>query len=179
MNYFITKIPNKRELQQIAFNHSSDINFKDFMNLYKKFTAKPYSFLVMDATLVSDNFHISEKNVLKNIQKIILTIDYKIRYEKLQYNINREAAKIKVLTSGKIDTFEYFTGEEILPFDQSRIIEQAKFTYSPLVKAFEKETKTIEKQYEQQIKPFEGHGKQLIEYRGQKDSLELLKQKKI
>ena len=123
--------------------------------------------------------HISEKNVLKNIQKIILTIDYKIRYEKLQYNINREAAQIKVLTSGKIDTFEYFTGEEILPFDQSRIIEQAKFTYSPLVKAFEKETKTIEKQYEQQIKPFEGHGKQLIEYRGQKDSLELLKQKKI
>ena len=62
MNYFITKIPNKRELQQIAFNHSSDINFKDFMNLYKKFTAKPYSFLVMDATLVSDNSsHFREK----------------------------------------------------------------------------------------------------------------------
>ena len=49
------KIPNKRELQQIAFNHSSDIDFKDFINLYKKCTAKPYSFLVIDATLASDN----------------------------------------------------------------------------------------------------------------------------
>ena len=49
------KISNKRELQQIAFNHSSDIDFKDFMNLYIKRTAKQYSFLVIDATLVSDN----------------------------------------------------------------------------------------------------------------------------
>ena len=53
--YFIMKIPNKQELQQIAFNHSSDIDFKDFMNLYKKCTAKTYSFLVIDATLASDN----------------------------------------------------------------------------------------------------------------------------
>ena len=59
--YLIVKIPNKRELQQIAFNNSSDIDFKDFMNLYKKCTAKPYSFLVIDATLVSDNLNISEK----------------------------------------------------------------------------------------------------------------------
>ena len=43
-HYFITKIPNKQELQQIAFNHSSDIDFKDFINLYKKFVSKPYSF---------------------------------------------------------------------------------------------------------------------------------------
>ena len=49
--YFIMKIPNKRELQQNAFNHSSDIYFKDFMNLYKKCTAKPYSFLLTDTTL--------------------------------------------------------------------------------------------------------------------------------
>ena len=54
-HYFIVKIPNKRELQQIAFNHSSDIDFKYFINLYKKCTAKPYSFLVIDATLASDN----------------------------------------------------------------------------------------------------------------------------
>ena len=50
-----------------------------------------------------------------------MTIDYKIRDEKLQYNVNREAAKIRVLTSGKIDTYEYLTGEERLPFEQSRI----------------------------------------------------------
>ena len=49
------KIPNKRELQQLAFNHSSNIDFQDFMNLYKKCTSKPYSFLVIDTTLTSDN----------------------------------------------------------------------------------------------------------------------------
>ena len=48
------KIPNKRELQQITFNHSSDIDFKDFMNLYKKCNGKPYSFLVIDTSLASD-----------------------------------------------------------------------------------------------------------------------------
>ena len=49
------KIPNKRELQQIALNHSSDLNSKDFINIFKKYTAKPYSFLVNDTTLASDN----------------------------------------------------------------------------------------------------------------------------
>ena len=49
------KIPNKRELQQIALNHSSDIDFKDFMNIYKKYTKEPYSFLVNDTTLPSDD----------------------------------------------------------------------------------------------------------------------------
>ena len=49
------KIPNKRELQQIASNHSSDIDFKDFMKLYKDYTKEPYSFLVNDTTLSSDN----------------------------------------------------------------------------------------------------------------------------
>ena len=50
-HYFVRKIPNKRELQQIAFNHSSHIDFEDFMNLYKKSTTEPYSFLVIDITL--------------------------------------------------------------------------------------------------------------------------------
>ena len=54
-HFFILKIPNKRELQQIALNHSSDIDFKDFMNIYKKYTKEPYSFLVNDTTLPSDN----------------------------------------------------------------------------------------------------------------------------
>ena len=67
-----------------------------------------------------------------------MTIDDKIKDAKLQYNSKREAAKISALSSGKIDKHEYFTGEEILPSDQSRIIEQDKFTYSPLNKAVEK-----------------------------------------
>ena len=54
-HFFIAKIPNKRELQQIAINHSSDISTKDFANIYRKCTAEPYSFLVNDATLASDN----------------------------------------------------------------------------------------------------------------------------
>ena len=66
-HYFIMKIPSKQELQQTAFNHSSDIDFKDFMNLYKKFTAKPYSFLVIDTTLVSDNPSRFRKNLLERI----------------------------------------------------------------------------------------------------------------
>ena len=59
------KIPNKRELQQIALNHSSDIDFKDFMKIYKKCTAEPYSLLVNDAALASDNLLRFRKNLPK------------------------------------------------------------------------------------------------------------------
>ena len=60
-----------------------------------------------------------------------MTINDQIRDEKLQYDINREAAKISALSSGKIDKYEYLTDEEILPSNQQQIIEQAEFTYSP------------------------------------------------
>ena len=63
------------------------------------------------------------------IQKLIMTIDDKIRYKKLQYDFSREAAKILILTSGKIDQYKYITGEEILPSNQRQLIEQAKFIY--------------------------------------------------
>ena len=63
--FFIMKIPNKRELQQIALNHSPDIDFKDFMKIYKKCTAKPYSFLVNDATLQSNDPLRFRKNLLE------------------------------------------------------------------------------------------------------------------
>ena len=81
-----------------------------------------------------------------------MTIDDQIRDEKLQYDINREAARISTLSSGKIDKYEYLTGEEMLPSNQRQIIEQAKFTYSPLGKAFERQTKTIEDQRKKQVK---------------------------
>ena len=81
-----------------------------------------------------------------------MTIDYQIRDEKLQYNINREVAKISALSSRKFHKYEYLTGEDMLPSNQQQIIEQAKFTYSPLGKAFEKQIKTIEDQGEKQIK---------------------------
>ena len=75
-----------------------------------------------------------------------MTIGDKNKDEKLQYDINREVEKISALSSGKIDKHEYITDEEILPSDQSRIIQQANFTYSPRGKVFEKHTKTTEEQ---------------------------------
>ena len=72
-----------------------------------------------------------------------MTINDKIRDKKLQYDINREAAKTSALSSGKIHKYEYPTGEDILPSNQQQIIEQAKFTYSPLGKASEKQIKKI------------------------------------
>ena len=67
-----------------------------------------------------------------------MTINDQVKGGKLQYDINREAAKIPALSSGKIHKSEYLTGQEILPSNQQQIIEQAKFTYSPLGKASEK-----------------------------------------
>ena len=99
-----------------------------------------------------------------------MTIDDKIKDEKIHYDINREAAKISEKSSGKIDKYEYFTGEEILPSDQSTVMEQAKFTYFPLGKAFEKQIKTIEDQGEKQIKALEDHEKQLVKYNNKKES---------
>ena len=80
-----------------------------------------------------------------------MTINDQIKGEKLQYNINREAVKISASSSGKIDKYEYLTGEEILPSNQQHIIEQAKFNYSPSGKALEKQIKTIEDHGEKQV----------------------------
>ena len=88
--------------------------------------------------------------ILEDLEKVfstydkIMTINDQIRDEKLQYDINRKTAEISDLSSGKIDKYEYLTGKEILPSNQQQIIEQAKFTYSLLGKAFEKQIKTIE-----------------------------------
>ena len=76
----------------------------------------------------------------------------KVRGEKPQYDIDREVAKISAFSVGKNDKYEYLTGEEILPFDERRGIQQAKFTYFPLRKAFGKQAKAIE-----------DHGEQLVE----------------
>ena len=85
-----------------------------------------------------------------------MTIDDQIRDEKLQYDINREAAEISVLSSGKIDKYEYLTGKEILPSNQQQIVEQAKFTYSPFGKALEKQMKAIKDQGERQVEALKG-----------------------
>ena len=76
----------------------------------------------------------------------MMTINDQIRDEKLRYDINREAAKISALSSGKIHKYEYLTGKNILPSNQQQMIEQARFTYSSIGRAFEKRIKTIEDQ---------------------------------
>ena len=87
-----------------------------------------------------------------------MTINDQIKDEKMQYDINREAAKISALSSGKIHKYEYLMGEDILPSNQQQIIEQAKFTYSSLGKGFEKQIKTTEDQREKQIKAIQDQG---------------------
>ena len=109
-----------------------------------------------------------------------MTIDDQIKSEKLQYDIYREASKISALSSGKFDKYEYLTGEEILPSNKQQIIEQAKFTYSPLGKAFEKQTKTIEDQGEKQIKAIQGNKQlQLTDNYDYKDKLLISRETEI
>ena len=84
-----------------------------------------------------------------------MIIDNQIRDKKPQYVINREAVKISALSSNKIGKYEYLKGEEILRYNQKQIIDQAKFTYYPLGKAFEKQIKTIEDQWKKQVKALE------------------------
>ena len=108
-----------------------------------------------------------------------MTIEDQIKDEKLQYDINRQAAKISALSSGKIDKYEYLTGEEILPSNQQQIIQQAKFNYSPLGKALEKQIKTIEDQGEKQIKTIQDNRKQLISGNDYKNRLLISKEREI
>ena len=80
-----------------------------------------------------------------------MTINDQIKDENIQYDINREAAKISALSSGEICKYEYLTGEDILPSNQQKIIEQSKCTSSPLGSASEKQIKTIEDQRKKQV----------------------------
>ena len=88
-------------------------------------------------------------------------------------------AKISALSCGTIDDYECLTGEEILLYDQSRMIEQAKLTYCLLGKGFKKQMKTIEDQGEKQVKAIEEHGKQQVKYSDEKETLAHAKQKEI
>ena len=109
-----------------------------------------------------------------------MTIEDQIKDEKLQYDINRETAKISALSSGKLDKYEYLTGEEILPSNQQQIIQQAKFNYSPLGKALEKQRKTIEDRGKKQVEAIQ-ENKQLVNINKDdyKDKLLLSKEREI
>ena len=125
------------------------------MNLYKKCATKPY-FLLSDTALASDNPVRFRCNLLERIQTFV-TSDDKIRDGKLHYGINIEVAKILALSSGKVDKYEYCTVEEILPSPQSQILEEAKFTHSPLGRAFKKQIKMTDDHSKKQRKVSEEH----------------------
>ena len=88
-----------------------------------------------------------------------MTTNDQIRDKELQYGINREAAKISALSSGKLHKHEYLTGEDILSSNHQQMIKQDKFTCSPLGKSFEKQLKTIKNQGEKPIKAIQDQGK--------------------
>ena len=87
-----------------------------------------------------------------------MIIDGQIRNEKLQHDINREAAKISAVLWNKFNKYDYLTGKEILPSNQKQMMQEAKFTYTLLGKAFGKQIKTIEDQGEKQIKAIQNQG---------------------
>ena len=89
-----------------------------------------------------------------------MTIDHKINNGKLLQDINIAAAKISVLSFRKVDKYEYLASEEMLPFDENRVIEQAKFNYSPLGKALEKQRKTIKDQRIKQVEALKSEEEQ-------------------
>ena len=122
------KIPNKREFQQIGFNHSSDIDFQDFMNLYKKCNSKPYSFLIIDTTIVSDNSSRFNKNLSERIEKLIMTIDderCKLKLKKYNTILIEKQQKYQHYHHVKLINMNIFQAKKKLPSYESRMIEQA------------------------------------------------------
>ena len=137
-HYLMMKIHNKRELQQIAINHSADIDYKNFMKIYRKCTSEPYSFLTIDTKIF---LILRFRKIFTSIIKMTLTVELKIIDDKIkanqaQYDLDREAAKISALSSKEMDKYEYLTGEDL--GYKPGVVEQAKFEYSLLGKVFNK-----------------------------------------
>ena len=171
------KINNKRELQNIALNHFADIDYKDFVKIYRECIKEPYSFLTIDATLPASN-PLRFRKICFFLIKITVTdqiklLDRKIRQNEEQYDLHRKAAKISALSSENLDKYEYLTGED-LNYKPSTV-EQAKFDYSPLSKYFNKgleedkkrrtfkETKKYRKQKQKQLKAIEDQGEKQMD----------------
>ena len=129
------KIPNIQELQQVAINNSKN-------GLQKIYYITIFITIVNDTTLPSDNVSRFWKNPLYRVQRLILTIDDKIRNGKLNCKMNRVTAKISALLSVKINKQMNVTGETII-LSKHSIIEEAKFTYSSLGKALKNKQKQL------------------------------------
>ena len=118
-HYLITKINNKRELQNIAINHSIDIDYQDFIKIYRECTKEPYNFLTIDTKLpASDrlrfrkNFH-DHNHIHMTITGQIRILNKKIMQNEAQYDLEGKAAKISALSSDNLDKYKHLTGEDL------------------------------------------------------------------
>ena len=134
------RIPSKRELQQIAINHSSDIDFKEFMEIYKKCLAERYCFLVNDTTLPSNNLLRFRKNLLEWMHNKIMTIDNKLK-------------KYNTILIKKLQKYQ--------PYQQAKLIntniKYPNILIHHLEKPFKKKTKSKEKNKAKQLKSMENN----------------------
>ena len=148
-HYFITKLPIKRELQQITSNHSPDIDLKYFMKLYKDSTKELYYFLVNDTTLSSGNPLQFRKTYYKmSISEKSKTIDNKIEQNIAHNDLDRQTAKISVLSSGNVRKYGFLTGKDVLP--EKGLLQKAatikRFECRPLGKELKAQTDIAKKQ---------------------------------
>ena len=135
-HYFILKIHKKRELQNFAANNSAGVNYKDFMNIFRKCKSEPYNSLTIGSNLPANNSLIFRKKSFKSFIKMTLTDEIKILDDKIkanwsQYDLDREVAKIPPLSSKELDKYEYLTSENI--GYKQEVVGEAKFECSPLV----------------------------------------------
>ena len=128
------KINKKREVQNIAINHSADIDYQDFIKIYRECTKVPYNFLTIDTKLPVIPYNLCQWSLTIIYQ--IKILNKKIIQNEAQYDLDRKAAKISALSSNNLDKYEYLTGEDLGL--KPSTIEQAKFEYSPLGKIFNK-----------------------------------------
>ena len=146
-HYLIMKIHNKRGLQNIAIDHSTDIDYKHFLKIYRNCTNEP--FLTIDTALPADNPMRFRKNFFRtSFIKMKLTeqvkiLDDKIKANKAQYDLDKEAAKISALSNDELEKYEYLTGEDL--GYKPDVVQKAKFDYSPLGKVFNKGLDEIDK----------------------------------
>ena len=134
-HYLIMKINNQRELQNIAINHSADIDYKDFVKIYRECTKELYYFLTIDTTAPASDplcFDLIKMTVTHQLK----IIDNKIKANQAQYDLDRLAAQISAYCPGDLRNYEYVTDED-LGYKPS-LVEQAKLDYFPLSKVFNK-----------------------------------------
>ena len=138
-HYIIFKLNSKRELQNTAINHSVDIDYKDFVNIYRNCTKEPYNLLTIDTTQPVDKRF--KKNFNDPLQKMTINeqikiLDNKIRSNQAQCDLDRQNAKIYAVSRGELDKYEYLTGEDL--GYKPDVVQKTKFEYSPLSQVFNK-----------------------------------------